>query len=240
MEVWGAKIILEMPAALLDLAATLKGSFQLIAEGSPLPKHDLHCPLISLPLVFGTRVDSIPADIPYLFADPEKRRLWQKRLGTKRRPRVGLAWSGSTLNRNNHNRLIPLGTMESLWPIDVEYHALQKMIGPEEKKLLTRHGIAFHDDVLENFSDTAALIAEMDLVVSVDTSVAHAAGALGKPLWVLLPFAPDYRWMREREDSPWYPTARLLRQSGSGDWTNVVARLEKDLKEYAGKPPEGN
>jgi len=231
VEALGAKVILEVPAPLVELMSTLKSHPSIVAKDSALPHFDLHCPLMSLPLALGTLKDTIPADIPYLAASPEKRVAWQKKLGPKTRPRIGLTWSGTALHKNDRNRSIALNLLEPLWQLDADYHSLQKEIKPEDEAALAKSPIATYEQQLQDFSDTAALITEMDMVVSVDTSVAHLAGALGKNVWIMLPFSPDFRWLLHRRDTPWYPTAKLFRQTKSGDWTSVIARVKKDLGE---------
>ena len=227
----GAKVILEAPRELFALLSSLKDHVTLIEQGRQLPDFDLHCPLLSLPLAFKTTVATIPAAIPYLDSDTKKQAIWHKRLGAKTKPRVGLAWSGSTLHKNDVNRSIPLSLFASLLELPIEFHALQKDIRAEDAVFLANHtGIQTHQDELLDFSDTAALIAEMDLVISVDTSVAHLAGALAKPVWLLLPYMPDFRWLLDRADSPWYPTATLFRQPVMDDWTSVMLAVADELK----------
>jgi Flp pilus assembly protein TadD len=223
VEELGAKVILECPHILIPLLDTLKGDITLVAHGDVLPAFDLHCPLMSLPLAFGTRIDSIPASIPYLSADSHKQREWRGRLGPKARPRLGLVWSGNINHVQDYNRSISLRTLEPLLHLDFEFHSLQKDSRDDDHAILIEHGqIQVHEAELHDFSDTAALIAELDLIVTVDTAVAHLAGALGKEVWILLPYSPDFRWMTERSDSPWYPTARLFRQRNGGNWEYVI------------------
>ena len=231
LEALGAKVLLEAPRELFTLISTLKGNATLIEQGNELPDFDLHCPLMSLPLAFRTTVSTIPAAIPYLYSDTEKQAVRHKRLGAKTKLRVGLAWSGSSLHKNDLNRSIPLALFASLLDLPIEFHALQKEISPEDAAFLAdATAIAPHQNELIDFSDTAALIAEMDLVISVDTSVAHLAGALATPVWLLLPFMPDFRWMLDRIDSPWYPTATLFRQPVIDDWASVLLAVAGELK----------
>jgi len=150
---------------------------------------------------------------------------WDTRLGPKRQLRVGLAWSGRPTNKNDQNRSIWLSSLLSLLDIEATFVSLQKDIRTDDVTILKdRSDILHFGDALENFSDTAALISNLDLVISVDTRVAHLAGALAKPVWVLLPFVPDWHWLLDRNDSPWYPTARLFRQDDARAWDNVIAR----------------
>lgn len=231
VEALGAKVIVEAPATLIPLLRTLKGAITLVESGSALPKFDCHCPLMSLPLAFRITIDTIPVQIPYLFADPRKQAVWRERLGQKNRPRVGLAWSGFTRHINDRHRSMVLRTLVSLLQLDYEFHSLHKEIRAEDRASLAElPQIHIHTDELHDFSDTAALVAELDMVISVDTSVAHLAGALGKPLWLLLAYAVDYRWLTERSDSPWYPTARLFRQERIGNWYTVIEKVKTELR----------
>ena len=231
VEALGARVILEVPAVLVPLTNTLRGAFTTVARGKKLPAFDLHCPLMSLPLAFRTTVDTIPASVPYLDSIPGRRGQWSERLGDKARPRVGLAWSGHMANPKDRARSIPLRDFSALLELDVEFHSLQKEVRTKDAAALAGFTqIRSHGSALRDFADTAALVAEMDLVVTADTSVAHLAGALGKPVWILLPFVPDFRWLTERNDSPWYPTARLFRQSASGDWRGVIAEVREQLQ----------
>lgn len=230
VEALGAKVILEVPGPLVSLIKTLKGTFRVVEKGESLPAFDLHCPIMSLPLAFRTTIETIPAEVPYLGVSPQKRVELQTQLGPKIRRRIGLAWSGFAGHTNDRNRSIALRMLEPLLSLDVEYHSLQKEIRPDDEATLREYTqIQSHKDHISDFADTAALISEMDLVISVDTSVAHLAGALGKPVWILLPYSPDWRWLTERADSPWYPTARLFRQQQPIDWANVVARIYQEL-----------
>jgi tetratricopeptide (TPR) repeat protein len=231
----GAKVLLEAPPPLHTLISSLPGDFTLLKSGEALPAFDLHCPIMSLPLAFKTTLDTIPAAVPYLFAAPAKQAFWQARLGKKSALRVGLVWAGSAAHRNDHNRSMPLSLFAPLLRLPCEFHALQKEFRPEDAALLAERGLVrTHAECLGDFADTAALIQAMDLVICVDTSVAHLAGALGAPLWILLPYLPDYRWLNAREDSPWYPTARLFRQPAYGDWGSVIAELVGALQVFSG------
>ena len=227
----GAELIVEVPKPLVALISTLKCPMSVVAKGAPLPEFDAYCPMMSLPHIFKTMVETIPAEIPYLFSDAEKVRRWRERLGNKDGLKIGLAWSGSTNHKRDQVRSIAL---EKLLPIaglaSVEWHALQKEYRQRDLEILKQHPeIQQHQDGLGDFSDTAALIACMDLVISVDTSVAHLAGAMGKPVWLLLTFSPDFRWMLDRKDSPWYPTAELYRQPSFDDWQSVIVMVQQDV-----------
>ena len=227
----GAKVVLEVREPLVLLISALQGNFTVIGKGNLLPHFDLHCPVMSLPLAFKTTVANIPSRVPYLNVDQHKQIEWQRKLGNKTKLRVGLVWSGSTDHTNDYNRSIPLQILEPLLQLPIEFHSLQKDIQPDDVSVLSRlTQIHSHQAELNNFSDTAALIQEMDLVISVDTSVAHLAGAMGKLVWILLPLAPDFRWMLDRTDSPWYPTATLFRQSAIDGWPNVVSEVVQRLE----------
>lgn len=194
--------------------------------------YDYHCGLMSLPRLFGTRPDSVPLASGYLRADEAKTRHWRDRLQVSGRLRVGLAWSGNPKFLNDHNRSIPLAMLAGLLDVaGVDYFCLQQVVRDSERETFSAlPQLAFLGDELRDFSDTAALCNAMDLVISVDTSVAHLAGALGKPVWIMLPFAAEYRWMMHREDTPWYVQARLFRQSTRAMWADVVARVRTELQ----------
>ena len=226
----GAKVVLEVQESLHELMGGLAGATQVVSSGSVLPEFDVQCPLLSLPLAFETNIESIPSAVPYLAASAERAAEWNARLGLKRRPRIGLAWSGRP---QPPNRSVPLRLLLPLLDNDATFVSLQKEIRQEDASILRERIDLLHfGDALTDFSDTAALIANLDLVISIDTSVAHLAGALAKPVWLLLPFTPDWRWLLERADSPWYPTARLFRQDDSRAWSNVIADLHDQLRAF--------
>ena len=188
---------------------------------------------MSLPLAFKTTLDSIPSEMPYLYADKNKNFLWEKKLGDKIKPRVGLVWSGFKGHKNDRNRSLLLKQLESIFSLPFEFHSLKKEIRDHDLEVLNSYNqIRQHQDDLIDFSDTAALIHNLDLIISVDTSVAHLAGALGKEVFLMLPYAPDYRWMDERPDTPWYPTMTLFRQPKAEDWTSVVSELCIEIKNF--------
>ncbi|MGE0357484.1 MAG: tetratricopeptide repeat protein [Burkholderiales bacterium] len=222
----GARVVLEVQAPLVELLRTLEGPAEVLARGSPLPALDFHCPLMSLPLAFRTDVTDVPAAIPYLRADPARTAAWRERLGAAAGPRIGFAWSGSA-GLKNDRRSMALTDLRPLFGPGADWCSLQKEVPEADAALLA--GLAGVRDLgrgLGDFADTAALVAAMDLVVTVDTSLAHVAGALGKPVWILLPHVPhDWRWLRERTDSVWYPTARLFRQPAPGDWAGAIGEV---------------
>jgi hypothetical protein len=180
--------------------------------------------------VFKTILETIPAANPFVVADHGKVAQWQQRLGLHHCLRLGLVWSGFAGHKNDTNRSIPLESMLPLLELPIEWHAIQKEYRASDLVVLDQESrIKRHDDELNDFSDTAALIACLDIVISVDTSVAHLAGAMGKQVWVLLPFVPDYRWLLDRNDSPWYPTVRLFRQDERRDWGVVISEVSNLL-----------
>jgi len=230
----GARVVLESPVELRALFATLDGVDTMVTRGDPLPPFDLHCPLLSLPLEFRTDLSSIPASVSYLAADPARIARWRDRLGAPARPRIGLVWSGNPLHLNDRNRSMTLADLLPLFDDRYEWISLQKVVRDEDRPLLDASVVRFVGDELADFADTAALTALMDGVVSVDTSVAHLAGALGRPLALMIPHTPDFRWLLERDDSPWYPSARLFRQPEGGQWAPVVERIAAELPALVG------
>jgi hypothetical protein len=221
-------VILQVPEPLRVLMNTLPGMAQILSTDDALPDFDVHCPLLSLPLAFGTELQSIPARTPYLHASPDSVTNWSARLGAKDRPRVGLVWSGSAAD---HNRSIGLHALSPLLALNLSYVSLQRDLCDADAAVLQRHRNLLHfGEELENFSDTAALMSNLDPIISVDTGAAHLAGALAKPAWILLPFIADWRWLVDREATPWYPTARLFRQGGTQNWENVLARVVAALR----------
>lgn len=225
----GARVVLEVQPALRSLMATLHGPAQVIATGEPLPAFDYQCPLLSLPLVFQTDLSSIPAQTPYLHPDAQLIEKWEGILGAKKRLRIGLAWSGNPEHRNDRNRSIDLATLMPLLGLDVEWISLQKVIRENDMAVLEQSPIRNFDTDIRDFSDTAALIHSLDLIIAVDTAVAHLAGALGRPVWMLLPHLAEWRWMSDRADSPWYPSARLFRQAAPRSWVEVIDAVREAI-----------
>jgi tetratricopeptide (TPR) repeat protein len=226
----GVRAVLEVQPQLLRLLSGLTGVGCVIGRGQPLPRFDYHCPLLSLPLAFGTELASIPAGIPYIVPPADASALWQQRL-PQRTPLIGLAWSGERAHDNDVNRSIPLAALKPLFDVQgLQFVSLVHDVRDDDRACLQERGeILQIGQHFSDFADTAAAIARLDAVISVDTAVAHVAGAMGKPLLLLLPFAADFRWLRERRDSPWYPTARLFRQQHFGDWTGAVEVLRQEL-----------
>ncbi|GAB3473005.1 hypothetical protein GCM10011496_19070 [Polaromonas eurypsychrophila] len=226
----GARVLLEVQAPLAGLLAELDGVAQVLKCGEPLPAFDCHCPLLSLPFAFKIRLDKLPAGASYLAPLPDKVAQWAARLGEKSTPRVGLVWSGSATHKNDRNRSVRLSEWLRFLPEGLQYVSLQKETRAEDKETLALNPhIVRLDEEITDFSDTAALCEMMDVVVSVDTSVAHLACAMGKSTWIALPLNPDWRWLLERSDSHWYPCAKLYRQEAAGDWDGVFRRIGTDL-----------
>ncbi|MFG1422810.1 tetratricopeptide repeat protein [Roseixanthobacter liquoris] len=217
----GTRVILEVPRPLAEVLAGVSGVSHIVAVGDTLePGIDFHCPLMSLPLAFGTRLDTIPAPLGYVKASLDLVRSWSQHLGPKRRPRIALVWGR---NAAHLDRTIGLERLLPLRTLDADLFGLQTSVRPEDQGILDSHPDIRNIGV--PFPETAALISLMDLVVTIDTSIAHLAGALGAPTFVLLPHTPDWRWLLNREDSPWYPTVRLFRQPRRGDWAGAVDQL---------------
>jgi hypothetical protein len=232
-----ARVILEVQPPLVRLCSSLAGVAQIVAQGEPLPAFDLHCPLMSLPLAIGTTLDTVPCEVPYLAAAPELVAGWRKRLAGLDGLRVGLVWAGSPRleldsSAMDRRRSITLATMAPLGEVSgVSFISLQKG-EPAAQSPDAALGLALHDFTasLQDFADTAALIEALDLVISVDTSVAHLAGALGKPIWLLNRFDTCWRWLLNRDDSPWYPQLRQYRQPSPGDWSSVMREVRDALR----------
>jgi len=234
----GGRVVFETRKPLLGLLAGVKGIDEITErspDGRPRAEFDLWCPLMSLPGIFSTTERSIPATMPYLQADPDKKKAWRKRIAGKGF-RVGLVWSGNPTHFRGRNRsCIPADLLPVLKVPGVRFYGLQKGAAAREAFELQKEGLITNlGDDLQDFSETAAAIANLDLVISIDTAVAHLAGAMGKPVWVLLAHVPDWRWLLERSDSPWYPTARLFRQTARGDWETVALQVATALAEEPG------
>jgi hypothetical protein len=198
-----------------------------VTLGDALPNFDLYCPLLSLPRAFKTTLATIPADVPYLSAPASRVAAWAGRIASLRGPRIGLVWAGNPQHHNDLRRSVGLKELLPLFAAtEATFISLQKDLRVGDAELLGSHPLLIHfGSELASYEETAAIISLLDLVISVDTSVAHLAGALGRPVWILLPSNPDWRWLLDRDDSPWYPTARLFRQSVRDDWTDVIERV---------------
>jgi tetratricopeptide (TPR) repeat protein len=229
----GARVILMVADTLVPLLSKLPDVIRCIPRSvNPALEFDTHCGITSLPLTCATTLETIPSAVPYLPApDPVRVRLWEERLGPRQKLRVGLVWSGNPGQSDDHNRSMPLSKLSPLLDLDATFVSLQKDPRPGDRELLARTRIIDLTAHLTDFAETAALVACLDLVISVCTSTAHLAGALACPTWILLPHTPDWRWLLHRDDSPWYPTARLFRQDDSRDYTCVIERVQVELRE---------
>jgi tetratricopeptide (TPR) repeat protein len=230
----GARVVLEAPPELKPLLENLDGVASCHARGDQLPAYDVHCPLGSLPLALKTEPGNIPAGIPYLHADEIHLAKWRPRIDALAGKRVAFAWAGNVSHANDRNRSIDLKLLEPLFSIEgISYLSIQRELRGNDAELLARHANVSHlGGEIADMADTAAVAALADLTISVDTSVVHLAGSLGRPVWVMLPFAPDWRWTLSGEHSPWYPQARLFRQSALGDWPGAIATLRTELARF--------
>jgi Glycosyltransferase family 9 (heptosyltransferase) len=227
----GGHVILEVHPKLLGLARTLSGCDHLIGRDRVPPAFDLHCELMNLPMALGLRLADLPGAVPYLKADPALVDRWRERLAALPRPLVALTWAGSPSNAHDRKRSLSLARLAPLAAVDgVTFVSTQK--GPKAAQAETPpHGMRLVDlgEEVRNFDDTAAVLSVVDLLVSIDSSPVHLAGALGRPVWTMLPFVAEWRWLLAREDSPWYPTMRLFRQPSRRDWPAVLERVAREL-----------
>ena len=224
-------VIFECETELKTLFKSIDCIDKLVAKGEKIPDFDVHVPLLSLPRIFGTTLKNIPAEIPYLYPDVEVNPIFLS--DSSRKFKIGIAWAGNPEHVNDHNRSIDLKRFECLLSLE-EYEFFSLQIG-EHREDIKQYGYDYMiKDLGKQFADfhcTASAILQLDLIISVDTAVAHLAGALGKPVWILLPFMPDWRWMLNRLDSPWYPSMRLFRQNEIGNWMSVFEQLKLSLKQ---------
>ena len=227
----GGRVLLECQAPLAPLLETVRGVDQVIPAGSPLPDFDVQAPLLELPQIFGTALATIPAEVPYLAGDPKRVARWRRKIVRPGKRAIGLVWAGNPAHTNDRNRSLPLSCFAPLARLPgVRLFSLQK--GPQAAELLAPPaGLRLRDlgQELADFAETAAAILNLDLVITADTAVAHLAGALARPVWTLLPFAPDWRWLLDRADSPWYPTMRLFRQPRPRDWAAAIEKVREAL-----------
>jgi tetratricopeptide (TPR) repeat protein len=249
----GARVVLRVQDALLPLLRGYPGVAEVIGESAPVPPFDYHCPTLSLAFALKVRAADLGAAVPYLSADAASIAQWntlfdsqhgndsgasREDSGRARWPRVGIVWSGNPGHVNDRNRSIPLAQLATLFDAKASFVSLQKGLRDADRAsftpLVQRGALQDVADRLDTFAQTAGLIAQLDLVISVDTAVAHLAGALGKPVWIALPFTPDWRWQLKRSDSPWYPGVRLFRQRMRGDWSHVVTEIRAALDAWRG------
>ena len=228
----GARVIAEAFEPLAALFRQVDGIAEVIVRGAPIPATDYHCPLMSLPLALGGEA---LASVPFgLRASTEARRKWRQEIGETGRLNVGVVFSGRKTHKADHSRSIPAASLFAALPAGPAYHLLQKELRESDAAILTtRSDVRYFGDSLGGFDDTVGLCEAMDVVISVDTSVAHLAGALGRPTWILVPFDPDWRWGLNAETTHWYPSARLYRQTVRGDWSGPLARIGADLAAMA-------
>ncbi|MGN6749331.1 MAG: tetratricopeptide repeat protein [Xanthobacteraceae bacterium] len=239
----GAKAVLEVQPELKSVLSRLDGVDGVVARGEAPPPFDLHCPLGSLPLALKTELPSVPAPIPYLAADEGRLKKWSAQLDALPRPRIAVAWAGNPVHDNDRNRSIALSTLAPLFPppnpppqagkgrVGASFISIQRELRGEDVEQVAAQARLTHiGGALDDFDDTAAVLALCDLLITVDTAPAHLAGAMGRPVWVLVPFAPDWRWTLDGEATPWYPTARIFRQPALGDWNAVIARVAAALQ----------
>jgi tetratricopeptide (TPR) repeat protein len=236
----GATVLLEIPTELKTLLRSLEGPADVIARGEALPRCDFHIPLASLPLAFKTTLQTIPAEPTYLRAPPDRTAFWRERLEGRKKPRIGIVWAGNPqlgmreANRVDSQRSLRFDQLAPLLAADCEFYSLQKghAAVAQLRQSALRHRVIDATDELHDFADTAGLVANLDLVISVDTSVAHLVGALGKQFWLLNRFDTCWRWLLDRDDSPWYPSARLFRQDDTREWEPVIARVVAAVREF--------
>jgi len=224
----GATVFLQVQEALVEVAEQLDGVSQVFADTRRPPLFDLHCPLLSLPLALKLELGAIPGG-RYLRAPPASAARWRAKLGGSSKPRIGLVWRGDPDNPINHTRSLALAQLLRRLPDRYRYLSLQKSLDESEQRIVAAHSPDFRLSQDLNFSETAALCECLDLVISVDTSIAHLSAALGQRTWILLPFNADCRWLLDRSESPWYRSAILYRQARSGDWDSVLTRVTADL-----------
>jgi hypothetical protein len=231
VEARGAKVVMSVQEPLCGLLDEISPTIQIMKSNEEPTDFDCHCPLLSLPLALGTTLKTIPAERRYIKPDDERRVAWSARLPPKTKSRIGVVWSGGAGQKNNYNRSMELQELLPIFSPNADWICLQKEVKENDLAALRQMGrIALFGDDLKDFSDTAALIDLMDLVITIDTSVAHLAGAMGKPVWILLRYNRDWRWLLDRDDSPWYPTARLFRQQEIGNWAGVVDQVKNELR----------
>ncbi|MDX2028477.1 MAG: tetratricopeptide repeat protein [Alphaproteobacteria bacterium] len=230
------KITLQLTGFLQSLLISNFPDLAVITLDDPVPAADAEAQLLSLPYFCKTKLSSIPAPIPYIRAEESWRAPWRERLAALPKPRVGLVWGGNPGNRNDHNRSIAFDRMEPLLKTESRHLVSLQKGRPKDQARLKEFGVFDAEPFLPFFSDTAGLVAELDLVIAVDTAVVHLAGAMGKPVWLMVPFESDWRWLLGREDNPWYPTLRIFRQESPRDWAGVISRVVSELQAFlAGK-----
>lgn len=233
----GARVVLEVNEQTLSLAQRNRSSEdfdEIVVRGSLPPAFDMHCEMMSLPMAMGLKLADLPGRVPYLGADPQRLEKWRQRLAGLPRPLVALVWAGRPTHFNDANRSLALAQLAPLARPGVTFLSIQK--GPAEAEAVNPPrgmSLVSLSEEIQDFEDTAAILSISDLLISVDSSPVHLAGALGRPVWVMLPFVPDWRWLLERTDTPWYPGMRLFRQQARGDWGSVMAAMAAELDRFA-------
>jgi hypothetical protein len=227
----GGTVIVECPVELARLFATIEGIDKVLIRGAPMPKFDVYAPLLTLPKIMGTTLKTVPAAVPYL--KPPELRTVHLPVVDRRLFKVGIAWAGRPTHRNDRNRSCPFSHFVELMGLPgAAFFSLQKGAAAEDLRKDACDALVMDvGQQIEDFADTAAVVQQLDLVISVDTAVAHLAGALGRPAWVALPLSGDWRWMRQGETTPWYPTMRLFRQKTRGNWDDVLAAVRRQLRD---------
>jgi tetratricopeptide (TPR) repeat protein len=230
----GGRIIVEVEKPLFKLFQASFERESVFSTEQERPHFDFHVPIVSLPRLMGTDLNTIPADIPYLQADRLLAQIWKKRLEPFGGAKIGIAWAGDPLHQRDFARSVPFAVFRRALPVSgIDLFSLQVGSHAQDTRAAEDLKIEGISDQFADYADTAAAILNLDLCITVDTSVAHLAGALGRPIWVLIPFSPDSRWLLHREDTPWYPTMRLFRQERPGDWAAVLDRVHAELVRFA-------
>ena len=224
------KIILEVTEPFYKLINIQNNDIEVIGPDMQTPKFDLYCPIMSLPLALKTEISNIPNKSPYLFPDLEGSREWKGKFKKSKQLKIGVCWFGNKLHKNDHNRSMPFSNLSELISLPMEFHSLQKGMTHKDQKTIKKTGLVDHQDSLKDFSDTASLVSMMDIIISVDTVIAHLAGALGKKTFLLLPDNSSFLWMEKRKKSPWYPTIKIFRQAALGDWKTPMKEIIRELK----------
>lgn len=230
----GAHVLMPVAPALVDIMRSMHPDIHVVSSlvsATDLPHHDFHVPLMSLLGIFKTDLNSIPCADRYIAPKTDIAAQWAARFADKSKLQVGITWSGNPVHVNDHNRSMSLAQLQPLFSLDVDWHILQTEIRPADQALLPHTPLKDWRTELSSLHETAGLLDQLDLLITVDTSVAHLSAALGRPTWLMLPFSPDFRWLLHRTDSPWYPSVHLFRQPQPGDWASVVAQISKTLTE---------
>jgi len=228
----GAKVLLSVKPSLIEIMQSMDPEISVITCFIPaeeVPQHDYYVSLMSLLGIFKTNINRVPSALKYISPSQTAIDKWSKQFTSRERLRVGITWSGNPSHVNDRNRSMPLKNLIPLFDFDIDFFILQIEMKKEEDKMITELPLKDYRKEFSTFQDTAGLMDYLDLVITVDTSVAHLSAALGKPTWVMLPYVPDFRWLLDRDDSPWYPTMKLFRQTSPGDWDSVVEKIKSEL-----------